>query len=114
AHWALSREAIEYAIELLRTEPKVRRFFNRVLAPDEYFFQMILLASPLAPAIVNRDLNYIRWDGWHAGVMRREDAEAALATPSKYFARKFDMELEPEALDVIDAAIGAGASSAVR
>jgi hypothetical protein len=103
AYWAMSREAVEYCVSFLDERPDVIRFFRRALVPDENIFQMILLASPLAGRVVDDDLRYVEWEGWHPRVLRAEDLDV-LTSSGKLFARKFDMDADPTIFDLLDAA----------
>jgi hypothetical protein len=101
AYWCLSREAIDYVVHYARRRPDVGRFFKRSLASDENYFQMVLLASPLAHTLVNEDLRYLDWEGWHPRTLTSRDLEPMLAS-RKLFARKFDTGVDGEVLDDID------------
>jgi core-2/I-Branching enzyme len=101
AYWCLSREAITYCLDYARKRPDVGRFLRRSLASDENYFQMVLLSSPLANKLVNEDLRYIKWDGWHPCELTVDDLDSMLAS-RKLFARKFDVEVDAQVLDTLD------------
>jgi hypothetical protein len=87
--WTLSRRAARLAVETFVRRPSLRRYFRRVQAPDEWAFQMVLGNSPLGDTIVDDDLHFIRWRGWHAETLTRADLPSIAASP-KLFARKLD------------------------
>jgi hypothetical protein len=107
AYWALTPAAVNQVRTMLAASRRIRRYFQTALTPEEFLFQMLLLASPFADRCVNKDLHFIaRWEGWHPSVLTAADVPAMLAS-DKMFARKFDMNTEPDALDLVDAALGA-------
>jgi hypothetical protein len=58
--WALSREACQYIVEFVRDNEPVRRFFERVFAPEETFFHTIL-GNSMFKSRVHRSLVYEDW-----------------------------------------------------
>jgi Core-2/I-Branching enzyme len=108
-YWCLARESVEYIHEFVRRSPSFVRFFKYVNVPDELFFHTILLNSPLAESIVDDDLRYVEWrDVEVAGgpaVLGRADFEKFMGS-GDLFARKFDANVDPVVLDMIDAKIG--------
>jgi hypothetical protein len=104
AYWNLSIEAVRYVQQLRSTNPEAIRFFRRVWGTDEFFFQMVLINSPLRDSIVNEDLRYMAWEGYHPLTIRSADLRE-LARSSKFFARKFDSSVDAEVLDMIDSTL---------
>lgn len=104
AWWCLSRETLDYVRRFVRDRPDVLRFFRFVDVPDESLFQTILLNSPLADTIVNDDLRYIVWQRGvsHPDVLTKDDFPALAATDD-FFGRKFDVAVDAELLDRVDA-----------
>jgi hypothetical protein len=101
AYWSLSPEAVAYCLDYARRRPDVGRFLRRSLASDENYFQMVLLSSQLAPTLVNEDLRYLEWDGWHPRTLTAHDLDPMLES-RKLFARKFDPSVDGEVLDALD------------
>jgi len=104
SYWCLSSECIAYIHRFIKTNRGFINYFRYVDVPDEMIFQTILINSPLAESIVNDDLRYIDWKVLNAGspaVLDKNDFEC-LARSSKLFARKFDMNVDAEVLDLID------------
>jgi hypothetical protein len=99
--WSLSRDAARHLVETMIRRPELRRYFRRTQAPDEFIAQSILCNSPLAPSLVNDDLRYIRWEGWHPKVLGLEDLPA-LERTDKLIARKLDASRDPGFLDELD------------
>jgi len=104
SYWCLSSESVEYIHRFITRNPKFVNFFKYVDIPDELFFQTILMNSALSASIVNDDLRYIEWRDLSSGspaVLGRQDFDK-IAASSKLFARKFDMGVDSEILDLID------------
>lgn len=104
SYWCLSKEIITYIHKFTRQHPKFVKFFKYVDVPDEIFFQTLVMNSPYASSIVNDDLRYILWKDWDAGspsILVKEDL-VGLASSSKFFARKFDENVDAEILNLID------------
>jgi core-2/I-Branching enzyme len=104
AYWCLSSEAVAYVRRLLATRPNVIRSFRRMFVPDEFFFQMALLNSPLKPTLVNDDLRHMTWVDYHPATIRSSDLQELEASP-KLFARKFDMTVDAEILELVDSTL---------
>jgi hypothetical protein len=104
SYWCLTRECTEYINAYIGGHPEFVRFFSYVDVPDELFFQTLMLNSPLRDAIINDDLRYIRWtepDYGSPAILTEADF-ADLVTSPKLFARKFDVTVDPNVLDMID------------
>ena len=104
SYWCLSRECIEYIYELTTLNRAFVRFFRYVDVPDEIFFQTIILNSPFERMAVNDSLRHIEWNDLESGspaILRKGDF-AKLLSSSKLFARKFDMHVDAQVLDLID------------
>jgi hypothetical protein len=104
SYWCLPRECIQYIYDLTIQQRAFVEFFKYVDVPDEIFFQTIVLNSPFREMAVNDDLRYIDWKDPEAGspgILLTSDFENLVASP-KLFARKFDVRVDPEILDLID------------
>ena len=104
AYSCLSSEAVAHVRDLKETRPDVIRSFRRVFIPDEFFFQMALLNSPLKTAVVNEDLRYMTWEGYRPATIRSSDLHD-LADSPKLFARKFDASVDANILDLVDSTL---------
>ncbi len=101
AYWAITPEAASYCLHTMRRRPTLRWFFTFVFIPDENLFQMLLLASPLRDTLVNEDLRFLNWDGYHPQTLRMDDLDSMRAS-AKLFARKFDTDVDAAVLDELD------------
>jgi hypothetical protein len=102
AWMSLSGDAVRYLVELELDRPDLVRFFHRVRAPEEIFFQTVLLSSPLRDTVENLPLHHIEWPGGsHPKTLGLADLPA-LAESGRLFARKFDLDADEAVLDAID------------
>jgi Core-2/I-Branching enzyme len=104
-HWTLSREAVEYVDQFIEKQPEYVHRFRLSLVSDEIFFQTILANSPLKSKLINDDQRYLRWPMPNAPspALLTMDDLSTLADCGKLFARKFDITVDAEILDAIDA-----------
>jgi hypothetical protein len=104
AWFCLPKRHIDYVLDFVSRNPKILSFYKRSLASDEMFFQTIIMNSPLKDEVVNENEWYIDWsrarDG-HPPVLTKADLPLLLAS-GKLFARKFDITVDSEVLDLID------------
>lgn len=101
--WTISRPCAQYLVEFVDNNPALRRFTMFTWGSDEFLISTILMNSPLRATIVNDNYRYIDWSagGANPKVLRLNDFEA-LRTSPKLFARKFDVQLDAEILDLVD------------
>ena len=94
-----------YTINYLKNNPYLKRFFRQTWAIDEIFFQTILINSPLRDKLVNDNLRFIEQVGnTRPTIFTINDIER-LSTSGKFFARKFDNEIDTQILDYLDSII---------
>ncbi|MEI2689494.1 MAG: beta-1,6-N-acetylglucosaminyltransferase [Anaerolineae bacterium] len=106
--WCLAWPAVQYVLQFIRQQRQFVNFYRYTRLPDEMFFQTILMNAKdpqIKDNIVNGSLTYADWDRpdppWPA-VFKSEDIDQ-LATAWGLFARKFDMTVDSQVLDLIDA-----------
>ena len=91
-----------YTINYLQNNPKLKRFFRATWAIDEVFFQTILMNSPLKDKLVNDSLRFIeQYGNSRPTVFTIYDADR-LINSGKFFARKFDRDVDTKVLDYLD------------
>lgn len=99
--WNLSRPAAEHVLGFLDRHPDYRAYHEHTLAPDELFFQSILLGTDFAQRheVVDDNLRFMRWpaDASHPRVLGMDDLPAMLESEA-LFARKFDPALDDAVL----------------
>jgi hypothetical protein len=106
SYWCLSRECVEYVYEWTQHNQAFVEFFRHVHIPDEIFFHTILMNSPLRHRLVNDHLRYVDWsrpNPPYPAVLCTQDFERFIHTHN-LFARKFDVTVDTDVLDMIDQA----------
>lgn len=103
----LQKRHIQYILKFVDDNPSVTRFFKRVWGPGEMFYQTILLNSPLKATIFNQPTMYVDFlEGTaHPKTLTKSDMEALIKS-GKFFARKFDSNVDGNVLDLIDQMFG--------
>lgn len=102
SYWWLSREAVGYVRSFIAEHPGFVRFFKHVDVPDEIFFHTILMNSPLRDAVVNDELRHVDWTRKPLpAIFGVGDLETLRRSP-KLLARKFDVTVDAEILDLVD------------
>jgi hypothetical protein len=108
SYWCLTRECVRYIYDFINHNNRFVKFFRLADVPDEIFFQTIVMNSPYAGTVVNDNLRYIEWNDPSSGspaILRRDDFPKIAHAP-QFFARKFDMFVDNEVLDLIDQELG--------
>ncbi|MCX6268469.1 MAG: glycosyltransferase [Bacteroidetes bacterium] len=104
ASWfTMSHDCAAYVVKFMNDHPKLRRFCNFTWGSDEFLFQTIIMNSDYAGTVLNDVINYIDWSGGGANpkILTVKDFES-LQTSDKLFARKFDIKVDSEILDLLD------------
>jgi hypothetical protein len=103
AYWCLSRECLEYVLDVVAMRPQLVRFFKTARCSDELFFQTVLCNSPLRDQLVDESLTFTHWTpGSPHPAILRGDHIGDLASSPALFARKFDITVDDDVLDLID------------
>ena len=102
--FTITIEHIKYIINYLESHPHIKRFFSLTWGSDEIVFQSILYSSHYKDQLINNNLRYIYWSqgGASPKILKIEDTEK-IGHSGKFFARKFDTDIDSEILDWIDA-----------
>ena len=107
--WTLSRRSVEHMVRFADANPKLARYYRRILfAPNESYFQTILRNDPALNLVTYDHLRYIRWtrpETGHPDVLTSDDVDVMLAS-NKTFARKIDARKDPRVLDILDERLG--------
>lgn len=99
----LAAQAARYLLRFVDDNPRVVRFFEHTLIPDELFVQTVLMNSPLRASIVNEELHHVDWSANEVSPKTLTAADfQALAASDKLLARKFDHHVDEEILDLVD------------
>ncbi len=127
----LSRRFCEYVVHSPEPDP-LKRFFRHGMAPEETFFQTVLMNSPFADTLVNYNYREILWPpsprralgpaiiwfltarGPHSPrTLRIEHLEHLLASAA-FFARKFDLAVDREIIAALEAHLQSRAGQPAR
>lgn len=90
--WSLNRHALEYVMDYVNSNKFFLRRFKYTLCSEEFFFQTILLNSPLRSTIENMNLRYIDWtykNGNSPAILDNSDFDR-IKSSKAFFARKFE------------------------
>ena len=103
AYWTLSLDCAKYIADFIDTNPKLNRFMKLTWGSDEFIFHSIILNSPYAPKVVNKNYRFMVWPEGspRPKVLLTEDFEKIIASDA-LFARKFDINIDEKILDLID------------
>lgn len=95
-----------YIVAVLKNNNNLRQFFKLSWGCDEFVFQTILYNSPFKNNMINDNLRYIDWAEGKASpkTFTIDDADTLLQS-GKLYARKFDVNIDVNILDYIDATI---------
>lgn len=99
----LPKRHCSYIAQYVKENPQLMNFFKRSFAPDEMFFETILLNSPFKSEVVNDCKKYVDFseNKPHPKNLTKADLER-LKESGKLFARKFTTGVDDGILDIID------------
>ena len=104
----VNRRALDRIFAYLEAHPDYERYFRRTLIPDEGFFNSIL-ANDRDLRICNDVQRFIKWPigigAASVAVITKDEVQAVVQSGAP-FALKFDMRVDPEALDLVDSLLG--------
>ncbi|MEG4799096.1 beta-1,6-N-acetylglucosaminyltransferase [Microcoleus sp. ARI1-B5] len=104
AHWCLTGECVKWIDDFVKQNTNFVNRFNYTSCADEIFYQTLILNSPFKDKIINDDLRYMDWpyvNAYHPRNLEKKDFEK-IRESDKLFARKFDMTVDADILDMID------------
>jgi len=105
AYWCLAKDCVEFINEYLDQDESYIKFWKYTRIPDEAFFQTVLLNSQFKNRLINDNCRYIVWySGPHPEILTKQEYEQFIGS-DKLFARKFDVTVDSEVLDMIDSEI---------
>ncbi|TAH07851.1 MAG: glycosyl transferase [Sphingobacteriia bacterium] len=104
--WALSPEAVEYVLNTVNRDERMKRFFYFTWASDEFLFQTVLLNSHFASQVMNENCHYYKHPPKTPSPKTFTKSDFAdIMSSDRIYARKFDLLKSPALLDQIDAVI---------
>lgn len=101
--FTLPLECVKYILDFWNNDKELQRFIKFTWAPDEFIFQTILYNSNYRENIINDNLRFMIWtDGQASPDWLKTDDVSVIENSGKFFARKFDTELDARILDLLD------------
>ena len=103
AWFALSRRAVNEVVSFTQAHPAYGRYYRWTIVPEESATASIVMNSP-ALRVVARDLHFERWSNPYSGhpdVLTSDDSEEIMSSGMS-FARKFDLSVDSDVLDILD------------
>jgi hypothetical protein len=100
-----TRDCIGYFYEFARTRigQELLRFFDHAFAAPEMFFQTVLMNSPLADTVLQKDMWEIKWEAESSRpTIWTEEHLQTLKESDRLFARKFDPDVNTKIMDLLD------------
>ena len=99
--FTLNYKHVAYILAYVKNNETTISFFKESMLPDESFFQTILLNSPYQKELVNDNLRLIEMQANHPLIYKKDDFEYLL-NQQQFFARKFDLNEDPEIFNLIE------------
>jgi len=105
--WVMDMRALNYVLDYVADHPEYVKFHRHTFAPDELFFQIILLNckdESLRDHIANDNLRYMQWktsEIAHPEILNINDLDN-IGESDALFARKFDTGIDEEVINSID------------
>lgn len=100
--WTITRACAQYIIDYISKNPSFCDYYKYTLLPDEGFFQTIILNSHFKERVLCYNLTY--WEGapgqLHPKIFTEEDYNKLVAS-DRYFARKFDVDVDEKIIQMI-------------
>lgn len=104
--WMLTDEAVKIITDEYFS--KYKKYMKHTLCMDEMIWQTILLNSKLKDTIINDNKWYISWNDYSNGlnsgnpdILMKRDFKKLIKS-EKFFARKFDVDVDCKILDLLD------------
>ncbi|MDR1784066.1 MAG: beta-1,6-N-acetylglucosaminyltransferase [Dysgonamonadaceae bacterium] len=98
----LSRQTVRYILDFLEKNPDYIKSFEHTYAPDEIFFQTIIMNSKYASTVVNDDKRYVDWVSGpdYPRTLTIDDYDKMMSWDA-FFARKFDEKVDNKIINSI-------------
>jgi hypothetical protein len=103
-YWTLTQPCLKYAIDYVENNPYYLKRFEHTFAPDEIFFHTIIMNSPFAKKVINKNLRYIDWNLRNGSMPAfLDESDYDKIVDSEYiFARKFDPKIAEKLLYLLN------------
>jgi hypothetical protein len=101
----LSADCAAYVVNAIESNKKLRKFLLFTWGADEFVIPTLIMNSKFRETVFNNNFYYIDWSkgGASPKTLGAEDFKLLLAS-DKFFARKFDVKIDADVLDMLDQA----------
>ncbi|MDB5138944.1 MAG: putative glycosyl transferase [Mucilaginibacter sp.] len=105
--WIIDKYTLNYILDFVANNPDYSAFHRNTFAPDELFFQTIVINAKdekVSASIINNNVRFMKWADnliAHPEILRQDDFDEIVSSPA-LFARKFDAEADLKVLEMID------------
>jgi hypothetical protein len=101
--WTLSAASAKYLVDFVNDDHRLQRFLQFTWCPDEFLITTILMNYPGKNLVVNNNYRYIDWSqgGANPKTLTKDNFEE-LSKSNMLFARKFDIDVDEEIMDMLD------------
>jgi hypothetical protein len=93
--WALPGQVVDYVLNFVNQNRSFVIFYKYTFAPDELFFHTIICNSKYKIKVENRLFRFMKNSFWTPEILGIDDL-SRLKQSSQLFARKFDINQDPE------------------
>jgi hypothetical protein len=102
--WILSKESLIYVLDKINRNNSIKQFYRYSWAPDEFFFQTMILNSKFADQVLNENGHFYKHlpNTPHPKWLEMNDVDEILKS-DRIFARKFNLSKDASVLNLIDA-----------
>ncbi|MDF2432577.1 MAG: hypothetical protein JWP44_2208 [Mucilaginibacter sp.] len=105
--WVIDKYTLNYILDFVAKNPDYTAFHRNTFAPDELFFQTIVMNTDdeqLSASILNNNIRFMKWADnliAHPEILGQNDFDEIYSSPA-LFARKFDAGVDSKVLEMID------------
>ena len=101
--WTLTMDCALFMVKYMEDNPEVVRYLKYIFGSDEFCYQTIVMNTVYRDSVVNNNYRYVDWSegGYRPKTLKTEDFEKLTETDS-IFARKFNIDVDSNILDMID------------
>ncbi len=107
--FTITNHCLNYILDYIEKNPGYLDEFKYTSCPDEHFFQILILNSPLKNNVVNNNLRYIDWSqGGNSPKTLTLDDWEDLQKSDQLFARKFDLKIDEKIIFKMEEKVNEG------
>lgn len=101
--WTLSLDCALYIVKYVESNAAVQRYFKYTFGSDEFIYQTVVMNSIYKSDVINNNYRYVDWSagGFRPKFLNTEDFDKLIASDC-LFARKFNIDIDENILDLID------------